>query len=502
MKTEVPTESKVQESSRESEDGKEYLERLNAIERRVDQIKVQIGEVKVESFDKLQELYEQKHKEYIRKVEEKLIESKIKEKGLINVLTELKGSMNDSIRVLKCVTHEDHVWFLIEEDIDEDFIQDEDLQQYWIKETDLSAAEKEYIHQYLPSSMKEEDANENHSINKILKSYSKQLKELRDERKELLKECREIRFGLKITYYCMDEDFDEDVEQKLHDYDLKIIEYEDDITYLNENLQEVKLEVNDLQLKNQKSQKRIEELNAIIANISRGTNETVENFLKSYKKTNELIYKNQALQDEVEAKNEEIESLKNSSIVGRGDLGSLHEEDKSEGTGKNSHREYESPEIDFKGTAETRFIELKQENELLRSKIRGLEEDIMDIQNRNNLIMTQNQNLKNEVKELEAKLASRTSLTFEEETTKKSGKDIEHVKDILVKFLKETPITSKSNEQLLMIVLSMLYLNKPQMDEIHQSRKLLTLQYEEDILKKNKKPMFGGLFKRSNSKKK
>lgn len=350
--------------------------------------------------------------------------------------------------------------------------------------------------------MKEEDANENHSINKILKSYSKQLKELRDERKELLKECREIRFGLKITYYCMDEDFDEDVEQKLHDYDLKIIEYEDDITYLNENLQEVKLEVNDLQLKNQKSQKRIEELNAIIANISRGTNETVENFLKSYKKTNELIYKNQALQDEVEAKNEEIESLKNSSIVGRGDLGSLHEEDKSEGTGKNSHREYESPEIDFKGTAETRFIELKQENELLRSKIRSLEEDIMDIQNRNNLIMTQNQNLKNEVKELEAKLASRTSLTFEEETTKKSGKDIEHVKDILVKFLKETPITSKSNEQLLMIVLSMLYLNKPQMDEIHQSRKLLTLQYEEDILKKNKKPMFGGLFKRSNSKKK
>lgn len=101
MKTELPTESKVQESSRESEDGKEYLERLNAIERRVDQIKVQIGEVKVESFDKLQELYEQKHKEYIRKVEEKLIESKIKEKGLINVLTELKGSMNDSIRVLK-----------------------------------------------------------------------------------------------------------------------------------------------------------------------------------------------------------------------------------------------------------------------------------------------------------------------------------------------------------------------------------------------------------------
>lgn len=310
MKTESLSESKAPETSRESEDGKEYLERLNVIERRVDQIKIQIGQVKVESFDKLEELYEQKYQEYIRRVEEKLIESKIKEKGLINVLTELKGSMNDSIRVLKCVTHEDHVWFLIEEDVDEDFIQEGDLQQYWIKETDLSAAEKEYIHQYLPSSMKEEDASENHSINKILKSYSKQLKELKEERKELLKEWREIRFGLKISYYCMDEDFDEDIEQKLHDYDLKIIEYEDDITYLNENLQDLRLEVNELQLKNQKSQKRIEELNGIITNISRGTNETVENFLKSYKRTNELIYKNQALQDEVEAKNEEIESLK------------------------------------------------------------------------------------------------------------------------------------------------------------------------------------------------
>ena len=45
--------------------------------------------------------YEKKHYEYIRKIQENLIDSNIKEKGAINVLEELKGTMNDSIRVLK-----------------------------------------------------------------------------------------------------------------------------------------------------------------------------------------------------------------------------------------------------------------------------------------------------------------------------------------------------------------------------------------------------------------
>ena len=172
-------------------------------------------------------------------------------------------------------------------------------------------------------------------MNKKLKEYAKQLKELRNERKELLKELREIRFGLKVSYYWMEESFDEDAEQKLHDYDIKFIEYEDDITYLNENLQDQKLEVNDLKILCNKQKKRIEELNGVISNISKGTNESVENFLKSYKKTNDILYQNRQLQEEVDSKNEEIESLKNSSLVeGVQSNRKPEEEHKSEGHGK------------------------------------------------------------------------------------------------------------------------------------------------------------------------
>lgn len=83
----------------------------------------------------------------------------------------------------------------------------------------------------------------------------------------------------------------------------------------------------------------------------------------------------------------------------------------------------------------------------------------------------------------------------------KGNNDLEHVMDILIKFLKETPLSNKSNEQLLLILFSMLEMNKPQIDEIQQSRRLITAQYEEDILKSRKTGVLGGLFKRSKSKK-
>lgn len=214
------------------------------------------------------------------------------------------------------------MWYLIEEDFDVDISREDEPVQYWIRECDLTIEERDYIHQFSPSSGVRdlEDTGDYIEINKRLKSYTDVLKDLRDERKDLLKELREIRFGLKITYYCINEDFDEDAEQKLHDYDIKFIEYEDDIAYLNENLEEQKLLVNELMLKSKKQEKRIEELNSVISTISKNSNESVERFLSSYKRTNELMHKNQELQDEVHSKTEEIESLKNSSANRAGEV--------------------------------------------------------------------------------------------------------------------------------------------------------------------------------------
>ena len=150
---------------------------------------------------------------------------------------------------------------------------------------------------------------------------------------------------------------------------------------------------------------------------------------------------------------------------------------------------------------DSRRLEANDDNELLRNKIKNLEIELMNIQNKNNIILEQNKQLKNEIIELEARLSSRGSLTFEGETSKGKSKDIDHVKDILVKFLKETPITNKGNEQLLLIVFSMLYLTKPQMDEIQKSRKQTSAEFEAEIMKKNKKGMFGGLFGKKDKKK-
>lgn len=177
--------------------------------------------------------------------------------------------------------------------------------------------EKEYLYQYLPLSMKEEDVLENDQLNKQLKAHSAKFRELCEERKKIMIDLKEVRFNIKVNCCCLDEEFDDDKEQKLLEYEIKLIEFEHDITFLNQHLQEQRQIANDSELKAVKCIKRIEELNGIIVNLSKGTNETVDNFLKSYKKTNELIHRNKLLQDEIDSKNEEIESMKNTSPMFR-----------------------------------------------------------------------------------------------------------------------------------------------------------------------------------------
>ena len=208
----------------------------------------------------------------------------------------------------------------------------------------------------------------------------------------------------------MDESFDEEAEQKLQEYDIKIIEYEDDITNLTENMQNAKLEVNDLQISNQKLAKRVEELNSIISNISQGTNETVENFLKNYKRTNELSHKNHELQEEISHKNDEIESLKNSSSHARDFISEREDHKSNNSRDASSHPEFDANELSLNGSMNNKTMERTEENMIMRTKLARLEEELMDLQNLNNIIMGQNQKLKSEVKELDEKLFNSISI--------------------------------------------------------------------------------------------
>ena len=160
-------------------------------------------------------------------------------------------------------------------------------------------------------------------------------------------------------------------------------------------------------------------MNSIIGNISKGTNETVENFLKNYKKSNELIYQNKELQEEIINKNDEIKSLTNGSGAGKPDFLSGREEYKSELSREGSSRpEFDANDIDLSGSIKNKTLEKTEENQMLRSKIMRLEEEVMDTKNLNNIIMEQNNKLKLEVKELDAKVFENTSI----EESKHDGK--------------------------------------------------------------------------------
>ena len=116
----------------------------------------------------------------------------------------------------------------------------------------------------------------------------------------------------------MDEEFDEEVEQKLYQYDIQIIEDEDEIKNLSENINQLKLETNALKLKNLQLSKRVEEMNVLLREKNDAAGDE-----------GQLHEKNLKLEQEIERKNEEIESLKNSSIVGKADFLSQREDHSS-----------------------------------------------------------------------------------------------------------------------------------------------------------------------------
>ena len=57
-----------------------------------------------------------------------------------------------------------------------------------------------------------------------------------------------------------------------------------------------------------------------------------------------------------------------------------------------------------------------------------------------------------------------------QETEKDDDDDTAHMKDLLLKFLNNVPMTQDSNEQMLSIVLSILEVSKVDMEKMHETR--------------------------------
>lgn len=300
----------------------------------------------------------------------------------------------------------------------------------------------------------------NHKIIEI-RDLKDQLEEKQDKIDELLLEIDVMQ----------DEKIEKEQHQELLNAQMepdtpKMIESSSEGEYARDDY---KSDNSDLATQNQSLQRKIEELNALIKNLQEQQLKTDDD---RQKMSEELIQKNRSLAEELESRNDEIESMKNSSIVGKDGFLSHREDYSSKEVDQSreiSKNEFDAKEYEVRNNLDDNDDEFKEENTTLRGKLRELEEELMDVQNRNNLIMSQNQKLKNEVNELEGKAFTRLSLPSEGESSKQTVKDIEHLKDILIKFLKETPMSlNRGNENLLRIVFSMLDIHKPLMDEVQQ----------------------------------
>lgn len=108
--------------------------------------------------------------------------------------------------------------------------------------------------------------------------------------------------------------------------------------------------------------------------------------------------------------------------------------------------------------------ELTAENTLLKDKLEQITNEVQEMRNSEDLLISQNKMLKIEVQSAEERVEAMSENTAEEQESS------EHVKSILVNFLKNTPFTSKDNEAMLPVVFSMMKFSKKDMQKVVEGR--------------------------------
>lgn len=272
-----------------------------------------------------------------------------------------------------------------------------------------------------------------------------------------------------------------ETEERLRELENKNIEFEDEIQSLTE-------ENNSLNIKNKELLVVINALNTRLKEI----NNLVYDFSRD--KPNEEVLKTNA--DLIR----QIDQVKSDKMMVEQDLKKLkealekHNIRPSRPETKNIEYPNSPTSFVFDGEDNEIFGEsfiIDSSNKELEEKIKNLEEELRaaqsTIQQKNETIVELETKL--EEMEQEQKVPNEPkSSSFE----MMNNDNIKHIKEVLIKFLKNMPRSSKDNEMLLDIVFSMLHMQESEIKEIRLARQKIT---PPDPPAKKKSGLFGRMMK-------
>lgn len=275
------------------------------------------------------------------------------------------------------------------------------------------------------------------------------------------------------------------MEDKLQQYDIKIIEYEDDINILTEDVTELQLKNNQLRTSNLKYKKRIKELNAIMYDLAAGGGELVLKAAQSIKESDLMRERVSKLQGDIHNKNLQLASLAVGSEANGVNVDSAknYADDDSPQMIVSESTPQHRDEVpgDFTDSislqdavSSQQHQTVKDLNAQLTQKIQNQEIELEDLRNKNGIYMQQLNKMKSEIGLLEDQ-----NVKMKEDARDTKGdenEDLDSIRDILLKFIRHVPIISPPNEQMLNIVYSMVNMDKEAINQITFARKEITPQ--------------------------
>ena len=255
-----------------------------------------------------------------------------------------------------------------------------------------------------------------------------------------------------------------DVEEKILSLEQKNIEYEEEIQCIKEDNISLNLKNNELQDAITRLNIRIKELNNLVYDFSRdkAQDEVVEMNRKLIRELDNIKSEKMMIEIELNKVKDILQKRKGRT---------------SKPENKNRHNDPNSPySFEFDGEGNEIFGDsflIDSGNKELEEKINNLEDELKwaqnNIQNKNKEII----DLESKIEELEADL--RNSEQKKSESFEMVNNDnIQHIKGVLLKFLRNVHMSDDGNESLLTVLFSMLHLSDKEITEIKDSRKKLT----------------------------
>ena len=164
-----------------------------------------------------------------------------------------------------------------------------------------------------------------------------------------------------------EEDHDE-LDEKMREMEIQIIEYEDDINQLKSETIEYKLQANNFKTSNLKYQRRVKELNQMLHNVSHEGGDLALEAAKSIREADEMKAKVNEMEEDKAKRLEEITMLQEANASINLDSAKNLDDDLSIDVGSKSMQESVSGAVSLHS-----HQGVKDQNTLLKGRVKVLE---------------------------------------------------------------------------------------------------------------------------------